>query len=148
VTIASNATNGAPVVTLKAEAAKAGRDGEDNRDAVTNGSEGGGMFGEVGSVGTSEVGSVAIPGVLLLRQSTPNPASAVARISYQLNQGSAVMLRLYNDRGEEVKVLDAGTRSAGNHEVVVDVSSLTVGVYHYRLEVGGRSLSRSLHVTR
>ena len=125
------------------------RDGSDG-DATVMPGDGttGDLVRDIPQLGTSEVGAVALAGIMELRQSVPNPVSGEATISYELNHSGAVMLRLYDERGMEVMVLEQGERGAGEHVVRVDVSGLASGVYHYRLEVGGRMLSRLLRVVR
>jgi hypothetical protein len=148
VTIASNATNSASVVvTLKGEAQKAGRDGEDDRDAVVSRGDGQWQVGEVGE-SSSGVAVVGEASGMRLGQSVPNPASAMARIAYVLSEPSQVVLRLYDESGRELKLIERGMRPAGEHAVSVDVSAMASGVYHYRLQANGRTISRTLHVTR
>jgi hypothetical protein len=53
---------------------------------------------------------------------------------------------LYNERGGVVKTLMSGAQESGEHAVTVDVSGLPSGVYHYRLEVNGRMVSRTMRV--
>jgi hypothetical protein len=149
--VMSNATNGGGTQTVTLSA-KAVRTTQDESDGDASAMQGNGnsndRTGETPQTGTSEVGAVVLPGVMELRQSIPNPVSGDAVISYELVQGGAVMLRLYDERGREVMVLEQGERAAGEHLVQVDVSGLASGVYHYRLEVGGRTLSRLLRVVR
>jgi hypothetical protein len=102
--------------------------------------------GEAPQSGTSSVGSEGSSSVMELSQSVPNPASGEAEIRYELKTAAEVTLRLYDEQGREVSVLDGGHRSRGEHVVRVDVSGLSSGVYHYRLEAGGRMISRSLRV--
>jgi len=47
-----------------------------------------------------------------------------------------VSLKLYDVLGREVLSLVDGPESAGYHQVTLDVSDLTSGVYFYRLKAG------------
>jgi hypothetical protein len=83
-----------------------------------------------------------------LEQSRPNPARTSVEIGYELARRSQVSLELVNAMGEKVATIERGEREAGRHTVKLDVGSLASGVYHYRLLVDGRMLTRSLTVTR
>jgi hypothetical protein len=52
--------------------------------------------------------------------SSQNPARGNATIRYELRAASAVDLRVYSTTGELVRVLEAGTREAGLHQVLWD----------------------------
>jgi hypothetical protein len=144
VNILSNATNGAQTVTLNGSA-KTARDDEGVDDgAITIGHENG--DGDVAQTGTSGVNSGVIAGVLELRQSVPNPASGSVQISYVLAQRGQVSLALYDERGAAIQNLMIGAQESGEHAVTMDVSGLPSGVYHYRLEVNGRMVSRTMRV--
>jgi hypothetical protein len=147
--VLSNGTNGAQTVSLSAKGVVTSRDGSDDDASAMQGDGGtSDWLRDTPQTGTSEVGAVTLPGVMELRQSVPNPVSGEATISYDLARSGAVVLRLYDERGMEVMVLEQGERAAGEHMVRVDVSGLASGVYHYRLEVGGKTLSRLLRVVR
>jgi hypothetical protein len=147
--VMSNGTNGAQTVTLSAKGVVTSRDGSDgDATAMQGDGSSGDWVRDIPQTGTSEVGTVTLPGVMELRQSIPNPVSGEATISYELIRSGAVVLRLYDESGMEVIILEQGERAAGEHVVRVDVSGLASGVYHYRLEVGGRMLSRLLRVVR
>jgi hypothetical protein len=146
----SNGTNGVggtQTVALSAKANRTAQDGSDGDASAMQGS-GDGSDRETPQTGTSGVGSQAEAAGMELSQSVPNPASGDAVIRYTLRTGGEVTLRLYDEQGGEVAVLDGGQRSSGEHVVRVDVSRLTSGVYHYRLEAGGRMITRSLQVVR
>jgi hypothetical protein len=50
--------------------------------------------------------------------------------------------------GSEVAALANGFLGAGEHEITFDRGDLPDGVYFYRLEAGGESLTRSFVVMR
>jgi hypothetical protein len=78
----------------------------------------------------------------------PNPASNSVVIAYALTARSDVSIVLFDASGRMVRELASTTVDAGEHRLSVDVSDLSAGVYHYRLSVGGRTLSRSLVIAR
>ena len=75
-----------------------------------------------------------IPGHPVLFPCYPNPFNPSTTIGYGLPQRSAVQLTVYNTLGQEVARLIEGEREAGYHDVKFDGSSLSSGVYFYRLD--------------
>ncbi len=71
-----------------------------------------------------------------LNQNYPNPFNPNTVISYQLAENSNVTLKVFDVTGREVAVLENGFRNAGNHTVNFDASTLSSGIYFYRLEAG------------
>ena len=74
-----------------------------------------------------------------LLQNYPNPFNPSTRIVYSVPFESNVKLSVYNSLGQIIKELYQGTRSAGYYDEYFDATSLSSGVYFYRMEA--RSLS-------
>jgi len=72
-----------------------------------------------------------------LHQNYPNPFNPSTVISYQLPVVSNVRLAVYDLLGREVRVLVDAKKDAGAHEVRLDGSGLSGGVYIYRLLARG-----------
>jgi len=64
----------------------------------------------------------------------PNPFNPSTTIRYGLPNRSFVILSVFNTLGQQVVCLVQGEREAGYHNVVFDGSSLSSGLYFYRLE--------------
>ncbi len=64
----------------------------------------------------------------------PNPFNPQTHIAYTLPQTSDVSLKVYNLNGREVMTLMQGVRTAGRHEMVVDLSGFASGLYLVKLE--------------
>jgi protocatechuate 3,4-dioxygenase beta subunit len=77
-----------------------------------------------------------VPETFVLSQNYPNPFNPSTSISYQLPAAVNVDLRVYDVIGREVAVLASGVQTAGEHTVKFDASSLSTGVYFYRLSAG------------
>ena len=92
-------------------------------------------------------GEVAAGGVAL-RQSIPNPGRDAVEISYRLADRGEVTLALYDGNGRLVRILDQGVRDRGEQRVMVRVSDLASGVYHYRLSANGQVLDRVMSVVK
>jgi pullulanase/glycogen debranching enzyme len=84
---------------------------------------------------------------LTLQGTFPNPARRQVTVQYALPASQTATLRLYDMLGRRVKTVTQGERE-GWHEVQLDVSGLTSGVYFLRLTAGGRTRMQRLTVVR
>lgn len=78
--------------------------------------------------------SSEIPGKIELQQNYPNPFNPSTTISFGLPAASPVKLAVYNMLGQQVQQLVEGQMSAGWHTVDFNATSLSSGVYIYRIE--------------
>ncbi|WP_185957194.1 T9SS type A sorting domain-containing protein [Gracilimonas mengyeensis] len=86
-----------------------------------------------------------VPTQITLEQNYPNPFNPTTVISYQLTGNSLVHLEVFDVTGRKVATLVDGQRqTAGNQQVTFDASGLSSGVYFYRLETGGKTLTRKM----
>jgi photosystem II stability/assembly factor-like uncharacterized protein len=77
-----------------------------------------------------------IPDYSALQQNYPNPFNPTTTIKYELASGAQVSLKVYDVLGREVLTLVDKDEFAGQHQVVLDASELSSGVYFYRLRAG------------
>jgi len=75
-----------------------------------------------------------IPLQFSLHQNYPNPFNPSTNISYDLLHAVDVRLVIYDILGHEVKAIADGLKPAGQHQIIVDMSGLSSGVYFYRLQ--------------
>jgi|GEM_PF-6512119 len=85
---------------------------------------------------------------LSLSDPYPNPARGEIAISYDLPNDETVVLSVYDLSGRRIATVDAGMRTAGRHTVTWDASTVSSGVYLYRLSTDEESLTRRLVITR
>ena len=78
----------------------------------------------------------------------PNPASSSTIISYTLQKGEKVTLKVYNTVGTEITTLVNSTQSAGSHQVEYNTSNLSSGLYFYKLQAGNHSEMQKMMVTK
>jgi hypothetical protein len=78
-----------------------------------------------------------------LEQNYPNPFNPVTTIKYSIPnvtlsgvEGSQVKLKIYDVLGNEVATLVNEFRNAGSYEIDFNASSLSSGIYFYRLQTG------------
>ncbi len=86
----------------------------------------------------------AFPASFQLSQNYPNPFNPATTIEFRISSSSHVRLTIFNIAGEKVASLVDQSLSAGSHTAVWDAGQTTAGVYLYRLEVDGSSLSKKL----
>lgn len=85
-----------------------------------------------------------LPNSIDLYQNYPNPFNPVTSIAFNLPRQSNVQLEIINIQGQVVDVVNNGTLPAGYHEFEYDASSLSSGVYFYRLITDDSSQSRKM----
>lgn len=71
-----------------------------------------------------------------LEQNYPNPFNPTTRISYTVPEDVQVSLQIYDVMGREVAQLVNSKQSAGTHSYLFDASSLSSGIYFYKLTAG------------
>lgn len=84
-------------------------------------------------VGLSKINNPAFVSTLNVY---PNPVSTQATISYSLNETSSVLFRMYDMNGRLISTLDNGRQAKGTHTQLLDVSSMTKGVYVIQMIAG------------
>jgi len=79
-----------------------------------------------------------------LSQNYPNPFNPTTTLSFSIPVRSEVRISLINVIGEVVKEIASGTYESGTHEVKLDASGLSSGVYFYKLEAGEFTSTKKL----
>jgi len=72
-----------------------------------------------------------------LYQNFPNPFNPATIISYKINQGGFVSLKVYNLIGQVVAELVNDHQEPGTYSAKFDASELSAGVYLYKLQING-----------
>ena len=88
-----------------------------------------------GTVGVTNI-SVEIPSVFSLSQNYPNPFNPTTNIQFGVPKNSLVTIKVYDLLGREVAVLLNEQKQAGTYQVDFNASSLSSGVYFYRMQAG------------
>ncbi|OGU81886.1 MAG: hypothetical protein A2254_14380 [Ignavibacteria bacterium RIFOXYA2_FULL_35_9] len=83
-----------------------------------------------------------------LKQNYPNPFNPSTQISFSLVQNGFVRLVVYNLLGQEVKTLINRNMEAGSHSITFDASDLQSGVYLYKLNAAGSTLTKKMILLR
>ncbi len=85
-----------------------------------------------------------LPEQLALDQNYPNPFNPSTVIRYHLPESAETTLDVYNTTGQRVARLVQATQPAGTHTVTFNADRLASGVYLYRLQSGGKILTRKM----
>ncbi len=81
-------------------------------------------------------------------QNYPNPFNPVTVISFSIAEKSFVTLTVYDLLGREVNTLVNQNKESGSYSVRFDASSLSSGVYIYRLETNQKVLTKRMTVIK
>jgi len=73
---------------------------------------------------------------LILHQNYPNPFDQRTTIAYQLAEPDYVTLKIYDNLGREIAILEDGRKIAGKHSVLFDADNYRGQELFYRLKVG------------
>ncbi len=95
-------------------------------------------------VPTSSEAGPQLPRELVLNQNYPNPFNPSTVISYQVAAEQHVHLSVYDVTGRLIAVLVDQQQSPGDYQLNWDAGQLSSGVYFYRLEAGGHTLTRNM----
>lgn len=69
----------------------------------------------------------------------PNPADGLTTLHYVLETAGDVSFDLYDAAGQLVRPLEAGSRTAGRHQVAMETKTLTAGTYFAVLKTNGKT---------
>ncbi|MDZ4712547.1 MAG: choice-of-anchor J domain-containing protein [bacterium] len=86
-----------------------------------------------GTVGISQSGT-NIPEKFSLAQNYPNPFNPSTKINFDLAKSTNVKLTVFNSLGQKVADIFEGFKPAGSYKADFNGSSLSSGIYFYRLE--------------
>ncbi len=89
-----------------------------------------------------------IPTIAELHQNYPNPFNPTTQIRYDLPEAGTVRLDVYDVTGRRVAELVNEHQNAGANQVNFDGSSLSSGIYLYRLSFGNVTLTRKMMLVK
>lgn len=86
----------------------------------------------------------SIPENFVLEQNYPNPFNPSTTIKFGVPVTGNVSLKVYDNLGNLVATLVNDVKEAGTHLVSFNASNLASGIYFYRLEAAGTSVSKKM----
>ena len=81
-------------------------------------------------------GEDVFPKEVQLFQNYPNPFNPVTTIGYEIPCRASASLKVYDLLGREVMILVDGEVAPGSHQITIGATSLSSGIYFYRLTAG------------
>lgn len=94
--------------------------------------------------GVTEPINTTVPAQYSLEQNYPNPFNPSTTINFSLPTASDVTVKVYNALGYEVMTLVNEYKNAGTHQVIMNASGLTSGIYFYKIEAGNFTATKKL----
>jgi hypothetical protein len=85
-----------------------------------------------------------VPQDFTLQQNYPNPFNPSTNIFYTLKSASMVRLTVFDLLGREVEVLVNSVQTAGKYQVTFSGSGCSSGLYFYRLESSGTTITKKM----
>lgn len=79
------------------------------------------------------IAGIENPAELIAHNSYPNPFSDAVTIRYDLPAEYSVVVKVYNELGQEVRTLADGPQAPGTQQVTLDGSDLEIGQYFYNI---------------
>jgi len=83
-----------------------------------------------------------IPSKFTVEQNYPNPFNSLSIIRFDLDEDEYVTLKVYDLLGREMLTMVNGYKTSGTHEVILDGSSLSGGVYFYKIQAGNQTQTK------
>lgn len=90
----------------------------------------------------------SVPSEFKLEQNYPNPFNPSTNIKFRMADFGFVSLKIYNVLGREVATLVNEERPAGSYEIEFDASSLSSGIYFYKLNAVEYSETKKMILLR
>lgn len=88
--------------------------------------------------------NVLIPEYITLHQNYPNPFNPTTIIGIELKEKAFVSLKVFNSLGQQVAILLNGQLPAGASNISFDGSSLSTGIYLYRLQAKDVTITKKM----
>ena len=89
-----------------------------------------------------------VPDKYSLNQNYPNPFNPSTNIRYQIATNSNVKLTVFDILGRDVATLVNEKQEAGTYEIKFDASKLSSGVYFYKLEAPGYTITKKMNLIK
>lgn len=141
-------TEGQSVALIRPSAGKTYRLRADETVQIEGSQDGTALRLAVGTEGyVDEQADQVIPDEVTLT-SYPNPVQKQATVEYTLPERADVRVALYDVLGRRVATLEEGSKQAGRHQIQLERTGLSSGVYFGRLEAGDKTRTQKITIVR
>ena len=79
-------------------------------------------------------------------QNYPNPFSNFSTITVKLEVATELSIEIFNLTGQKVYDVSNGHSAAGTHNITIDASNLSAGVYFYTVHAGEKAITKKMIV--
>ena len=79
-------------------------------------------------------------------QNYPNPFSNFSTITVKLEVVTELSIEIFNLTGQKVYDVSNGHSAAGTHNIIIDASNLSAGVYFYTVHAGEKAITKKMIV--
>ncbi len=93
---------------------------------------------------TSVETKLEIPSEYLLEQNYPNPFNPETTIKFAVPEQTFVAINVYNILGKKIELLLKKQMNPGNYEVGFNANNLSSGIYLYKLETAGKTITKKM----
>jgi len=101
-----------------------------------------------GSIVSIDDNDLAIPDGFTLSQNYPNPFNPSTKVEYNIPFSADVSLTISDSTGRIISVIEHPGKQAGTHTFDVNMANAASGVYIYRLDAGGYSITRKFSLIK
>ena len=102
------------------------------------------IFDEMSQITLDDLELIDLPDQVTLNQNYPNPFNPTTKISYSIPVASEVRLEVFNLLGQRVTTLTQVRQNPGTYSVEWNASTMSSGVYVYRLSAGDKVLIKKM----
>ncbi|MBK8549813.1 MAG: T9SS type A sorting domain-containing protein [Ignavibacteria bacterium] len=95
------------------------------------------MAGNINAVASSITQLTEIVRSYELSQNFPNPFNPVTNINFSIPNSSNVVLKVFNNMGQEIETLVNEKLNAGSYQVDWNAVNYTSGIYYYKIQTEG-----------
>ena len=83
---------------------------------------------------------------IFVGQNFPNPVNGTTTVNVYLDNDATVIVEVSDVTGEKVMTLDNGIITSGAHQLTIDASHLSTGLYFYTVKINGQSYTHKMIV--
>jgi hypothetical protein len=78
----------------------------------------------------------------------PNPMNNLGHVTFNLLEEKAVEIRVLSITGQNIRQIEAGNYSPGNHAIQFSTADLQTGVYFIQTKIGSETLTNRISVMK